>query len=277
MLVGVNPFGPVPLLLAGGVTFGRGQLTRTGYRYLQTAKVIDRMNNFTKSVTNPKGLKNFIKSKKPEDTFGLDSEITMKQLFFMMTGRPMSVDDNNLTDFAEDNYYLEDGDMSSLIEDYGGMKNANEYYKKNMEAKRIVAGLAPQSFTDQYGVEHKPSKLETDQFLKKVNEGLSFPQFMKGFRDKTLTRDGYEIAMLLYPQHLQKVNIAVTQGLQTGELEYKDLHWYLNFVSGFNNIRTNLLYASLDYDIQARVTQQSNRGKLKRKDLHDTFSNSGSV
>ena len=277
LLYGASPlaYGTVGFGLGGsvGAVAGLGiakihqQIMKSGYKYLQTARSIDNMRNFMGKVKSVTGINSLLNKKQAlEDKHKID----FKRLMYIMTGRELGVDDNDIRDFPESDRYLHDGDLSSAVEDYGSTQNINDYYQASNQAKQIIASLLPRGFTDKYGKHHPPTKNEMDKYLTTINQGLSFPQFIKSVREKTLTQRGFEIAMQMFPDHVNRLNMNIRKGIQTGGLSTKTTDWYLQFLDSYNSLDRDIMWLAHDLDLKDKMPQPTG-GMLNRAKVYDNY------
>ena len=266
----ITPFGLAALAGGGGLALGIRSILRRGQNFLPLARKIDKMHDFMEKASNVLGVKSLLKN---PSSLEKETGITYEQLFFMMTGKKISEgyfnENNDISNYGENDHYIHDGKMSSLLENEIGIEKSNEYNMKNLKTKKIIASLAPKGFRDQFGDYHPPSELKMDEFMTTVNQGLSFPQFVKSVREQTLTVSGFNLAKEIYPTHLNRFNIALTQGLQEKKIDYGDSSWYLQFIENLNSNKANLLYTALD--MQQREESGETGRKLKRQPLYDHF------
>ena len=265
--------GGVGTMIGFGSAFGLQLWKQRGYKYLQLANGINSTFRYLENSTIPRGIRSiFDKSNRLAIQLEENSKIGLRQLFYLMTGRKLSLDDNDLTDTGDNDHFLHDGDMSDMMDDYGGTETFLNYNKKNIQAKNIIRSIAPKPYIDQYGVKHPIPKLQMEDFLTTVNQGFSYPQFIKSIREKTLTKKGFDIAMRNYPKYISKFNMALTEGLKSGELLYSDFHWYLQFLKNMNSNLTNVMWMTHDMDMQAQNQQDpATRNQLKRPPLRDSY------
>ena len=289
---GLNYYRMRDIMIAGGGAYAFGlegaalaylgalavqQSQRTGWKYLQTATRLEKMFGFMNKTTSATGLKwAFKKGNKAVEQLEKDSTITPARLFYIMTGRKFSPVDFDIRDYGSEDYYLHDGDQSSLMEDYGGLKNANEYWNKNMQAKQMIASLAPKGFTDRYGKYHPPDKPAMDRFMQTINQGFSYPQFVKAVRNKTLSNQGLQLAMQMYPEQINKFSMAITEGMQNKELAFNDYNYYIQLVAGLNSNKRHLLYESLSAEVKVKNEPALQR-KLENKKVYDPMVGTASL
>ena len=260
--VGYSLGGPAGAIGADAVAVGTKLLKRKAFHSM-ASRVMDKGQEFFTKSKTAKGVSWLLKT--PYNAMKVPAHkanLSVSGLSAMFFGKSV----NRLIDFEEqlraipeqERFIQGQDNLFSMVEQFGGRKNATNFVIKTGALKRdIVAQLPPISYDENGNKVY--SNEDTNRFLKNINQGISPIGFVSAIRDQNVTQAGYEMFKRNYPDWLSDFNMNFLQGWKNKTIDTKTGSWYRQFLRSQDTTTSDFLYATLDRQREEQRTQVPRR------------------
>ena len=253
--------GAAGTILAGSIYGGTVALRQTGYRLLNVANRLDKVNQIMVKAKTPRGVHQLIKEKT-----GIEAPIRLGSLghfFFGKETKTIESFDEALETYDElEQVNTGQEDMYTAAQEYGGSEVSNEVNNTLIDMKQHILNTKPKPFVDPDSGETYYSENEKEMWLNDVNNSTSVQGFLNAVRNKSLTRDQYDAFSRFYPDFLMDFNLSLTQGLKNKSIEKTDvIESYMSLMH--DSTENDMVFFNLDQ--MSKMKEDERRGGGRRQ------------
>ena len=245
-------------MAAVGLFGGMTALRSTGYKLLNFANNLDKVNGVMKNAKSPKGV-NHLLSK----TLGIREPVRLASLghfFFNKPIKSMEEFDETLAGYNEvERVSTGQEDAYLAAQEYGGQEMALRFNNSVIDMKNFILQTKPKPFIHPDTGQAFYSDIEKDLWLNDLSATTSIQGFLDAMKSKSLTKKQYDDFSKLYPRFLMDFNVSLTQGLRNGSLEKTDvIESYMSLMR--SSVENDMVFFTLD-----QMTLEKERGRRQNR------------